>query len=54
MVGVSFVQAELGFSDLEECLQFLKEKGAVLNADSTKLDCKLSTTAFQAVWDLCC
>jgi hypothetical protein len=54
MVAVAFVQAELGFSNSEECLQFLKEKGAVLNADSTKLDCKLSTTALQAVWGLCC
>lgn len=50
MVGVSFVQSELGFSNSEDCFQFLKEKGAVFSADNTKLDCKLSSTALQAVW----
>lgn len=50
MVAVSFVQSELGFSNSEDCFQFLSEKGAVFNADKTKVDCKLSTTALQAVW----
>lgn len=49
MVAVSFVQSELGFSNSEDCFQFLSEKGAVFNADKTKVDCKLSTTALQAV-----
>lgn len=52
MVGVSFLQSELGFSDSDKCVQFLREKGAVFNADSTKLDCKLSAAALQAVWGL--
>jgi hypothetical protein len=38
MLSLNVVQTELGYSNLEDCLQFLKEKGAVLSEDSSKLD----------------
>lgn len=42
-VSISVVQTELGFSNLDDCLQFLKDKGAVLSEDSSILDCKSSS-----------
>lgn len=46
MLSLNVVQTELGYSNLEDCLQFLKEKGAVLSEDSSKLDCKASSVVF--------
>lgn len=42
-VSISVVQTELGFSNLDDCLQFLKDKGAVVSQDSSILDCKSSS-----------
>ncbi|XP_067671084.1 leukocyte receptor cluster member 8 homolog [Haliotis asinina] len=48
MLPISFIQSELAFPDQEKVMEFLKEKGAVLNAESTKVDCKQSSTAVQS------
>ena len=43
-LAVSFISAELGFASDEECLSFLVDVGAVLDRESTKLDCKLTSS----------
>ncbi|XP_028395086.1 leukocyte receptor cluster member 8 homolog [Dendronephthya gigantea] len=42
LLPVAFVQSELAFADEATCQEFLKGLGLILNADNTKLDCKLS------------
>ena len=41
---VPFISAELGFTSDEECLSFLVDVGAVLDRESTKMDCKLTSS----------
>ncbi|XP_071106677.1 leukocyte receptor cluster member 8 homolog isoform X2 [Haliotis cracherodii] len=48
LLPISFIKSELAFPDQEKVMEFLKEKGAVLNAESTKVDCKQSSTAVQS------
>ncbi len=48
LLPVSYIQSELAFPDQEKVMEFLKEKGAVFNPDSTKVDCKLSVVAVQS------
>ena len=43
-LAVSFISAELGFASDEECLSFLVNTGAVLDRESTKMDCKLTSS----------
>lgn len=48
MLAIEFIQAELGFANREDCLKFLKEMGAILSSDESKVDCKSSATIIQA------
>ena len=41
---VPFISTELGFTSDEECLSFLVNAGAVLDRESTKMDCKLTSS----------
>ena len=43
-LAVSFISVELGFANDEECLSFLVNAGAVLDRESTKVDCKLTSS----------
>ena len=43
-LAVSFISTELGFTSGEECLSFLVNAGAVLDRESTKVDCKLTSS----------
>ncbi|XP_069123369.1 leukocyte receptor cluster member 8 homolog [Argopecten irradians] len=49
MLPVDFIQAELGFPNNEDCIVFLKEKGAILTPDGTKVDCKTCAAVIQAL-----
>lgn len=49
MVPVDYIKTELGFPTVEDCVVFLKEKGATLTPDETKVDCKTSSTIIQAL-----
>ena len=42
LVPIQFINSELGFDDMQDCLDFLKGKGAVLSADGTAVDTKAS------------
>lgn len=39
---VEFLVPELGFSDRDECIEFLKEMNVTLTTENSKIDCKAS------------
>lgn len=45
MLPVDHIQRKLSFPALDDCIKFLKEKGAVFTNDETKIDCKASVSA---------
>ncbi|KAK6187832.1 hypothetical protein SNE40_005769 [Patella caerulea] len=49
LISLDYVKRELGFSDMDQCIEFLQEKGATFNADKSKLDCKSCNAAIQAL-----
>ncbi|ESP01083.1 hypothetical protein LOTGIDRAFT_140003 [Lottia gigantea] len=49
LLALQYIADELAFQDVDQCMAFLEEKGAALNADKSKLDCKASNTAIQAL-----
>lgn len=49
MLQIDYIQNELSFSNRDDCMQFLVDKGVVLSEDNTKVDCKQSMAAVQAL-----
>jgi len=47
MLSVDFVVAELGFTNSNDCVTFLKEKGAILVNYDSQVDCKSCSAAIQ-------
>ncbi|XP_041364212.1 leukocyte receptor cluster member 8 homolog [Gigantopelta aegis] len=49
MLPLEFFKKELGFEQMDAVLEFLKDTGVVFSADRTKIDCKASNAAVQAL-----
>lgn len=49
MVSVELLQRELAFSEREDCVKFLEEKGVIFNEEKSKVDGKQSMTAVQSL-----